>query len=217
MVCANCGRDLPEEAKFCLHCGTAQRGPDHDPSDAQTGDDVQWESAQIVWFSQGFFGRDYFAAEVRTPKGTHLIETPGRDTFLSAKTGPERSTVGATPAHQALVERLVRYGFEPVGVGDTWWAERFRRPAYDRAIETCEITFARGRFLADVMGPGGVSVAAETERLRGLTVRSKLANGRQAHAELVATLRGRGWREIEPWGDEWWQVRLKHRIGRDVG
>jgi hypothetical protein len=153
-------------------------------------------------------------AEVTTPSGTYRICDPARETFwASAKTGgPQRNDRVVVSAHRALVERLIREGFEPVGVGDVWWAERFRRPSVQRKHETCDITLHRSRFYADALGAEGHYCAGESAKLTGLTRRKKVEAGQAELATLTRKLEDDGWVPVTPWGTETWQQRFHREL-----
>lgn len=205
--CTACGQELPDDARFCSRCGAPQGAA---PTEA--GPPTHWESARIVWQKLGLVS-ERFEAEVTTPGGTYRICDPSRETFAADKrTGPRRNDALTVSSHRSLVERLIREGFEPVGVGDQWWMERFRRPAGQRDYETCEITLQRSRFVADALGPGGHYTPAQTEKLPGLTRRKKIASGQAQLSSLVEHLRQEGWEPVEGWGQEAWQKRFKRKL-----
>ena len=151
VYCVACGRELPVDARFCVECGAAQGAPEADRNAPS-----HWETARIVWQDVGLRGQ-CFEADVTTPSGTYRICDPQREAFSAdpRKGGPQRNDRSVVSAHRSLVERLIREGFEPVGVGETWWAERFRRAATLREYETCEIVLRRSRYYADALGAQG--------------------------------------------------------------
>ena len=205
MHCISCAGELPEGARFCLHCGVPQSENTEDAVD-------RWESARIVWQKIGFVSQR-FEAEVTTPTGTYRILDPRRVSFNADRSqGPQRNDPAIVFSHRGLVERLIREGFEPVGVGEVWWAERFRRPAGTREYEYCDITIFKSRFLADALGLDGHYSAGETPKLPGHRQQTKIEAGHDAHAALVAQLEAEGWKRDGTWGPAWWQLRFKRIV-----
>lgn len=208
MYCTACGQELPDEARFCLRCGAPQG-----TTDSEDAASTHWESARIIWQKTGLSSQR-FEADVTTPTGTYRICDPQRETFYAnpKEGGPKRNDRTIVSAHRALVERLIREGFEPVGVGDAWWAERFRRPAGRREHEHCDITLQRSRFIADALGPEGHYSAGESEKLSGLTRRKKIETGEPQLTSLAEKLRQDNWEPVEPWGPEPWQQRYRRSL-----
>src|SRR5947209_11756351 len=72
MYCKNCGTQLPDDASFCLKCGTPQQAG----VQAQT-EVPQWETCEIHWenTTKGFFSMSTlrFWAERIGPDGTENV------------------------------------------------------------------------------------------------------------------------------------------------
>jgi hypothetical protein len=208
MFCTGCGQELPHDARFCLRCGK----PQAEDAGGADDDEARWETARVVWLKSGLLSQQ-FTAEVTAPHGTYTISDPQGWTFHAEEKrgGPQRSDRTAVTAHRSLVERLMREGFEPVGVGDRWWMERFRRPVGDRAYEHCELVSLQGRFAAEVVGRSGVQTVGMTDRRNRLFKRPDTTNAEAVDA-LIAELEADGWEQVDPWGSKWWQRRFRRRL-----
>ncbi len=134
MNCPNCGKQLPEDANFCLQCGKP----------LQPGGQVQvqappYETCEIRYSQtrQGilFRGEGVFWARARGPRGEY---NAGSMTFWSSKAWADyasRNDPAAMQAYKALVTKLESDGWERVPAtrslnssGHTqWWNDHFRR------------------------------------------------------------------------------------------
>jgi len=112
--CPKCGTELPDNARFCMQCGTPIKVAGEEaegPRPLEELCEIRIESRQGVASTEW-----RFVAETEGPGGRHIVATTewsGRD--------PESDL-------ERLTERLIREGWERVD-GDTGEVgRRFRRP-----------------------------------------------------------------------------------------
>src|SRR5688572_22583265 len=128
MYCSACGKELPDDANFCLKCGRPQR-PDV-RSDAPT-----YETCEIKFWDQGkpggfFRDRTYetvYWADAIGPTGRYRAgesdPVPG-----SPRGGWGQPNQSHMPVWETLIAHLTGDGWESVGPGDgPWYGHRFRR------------------------------------------------------------------------------------------
>lgn len=218
IFCTKCGTELPDDANFCLSCGkpqgddtAAQPTAAADTSDAET----RWETCRISWMKSGF-GLHQFVAVVHTSSGEQRILDPRRRNITTdSNHGPVRKASDTNASYSALVQRLIREGWEPAGSDSNWWEERFRRPDAKRSFERCEIVLRGKRFVADAIGPAGQYDAATTDKLKGLTEKSQLDGGRASHEGLVVELEQDGWQRLDESGSRWWELHFRRPLTHD--
>jgi len=131
MYCINCGTQLPDDAGFCLKCGTAQKpGPRFGEPKWETCEiqieDIKLESnpirlipilGDLVAFVFGLrdITRCRYVVRSIGPKGMHTIADTG---LVSQREGLEN-----------LIARLAQDGWESSGRGEQWYNYKFRRRA----------------------------------------------------------------------------------------
>jgi hypothetical protein len=130
--CANCGRNVPEGARFCPHCAAPQAHPDLPqtavPEEAPA---TEWAWCEIEWVRS--FRGSVFEARPLTPEADASARSP---MFRWREEQPPPETnAGARGAHEELVHALVAAGWEPVADAGPWYGEQFRRPAVTEAPE----------------------------------------------------------------------------------
>ena len=132
MSCANCGRLLPAEARFCLTCGTPQtpkaeaRAEDDDES-VSSLDSYDSAVCEIsLW--RGYVKAE-FVAVVRD--GAEVWEAARSPAFRCRGRVPAEDDPRAVRAYEKLLEVLAEDGWEPVRGGRPWYAFRFRRRVDD--------------------------------------------------------------------------------------
>ncbi len=97
-------------------------------------DDEVWETCEIKWW-QGYLKSEFFAVGVRPGAEAYEAHRSPMFRWWHRSSPPQKGRIAA--AHQVLVDKLVADGWEPVGRGGPWYAQRFRRllftslPAYD--------------------------------------------------------------------------------------
>ena len=124
MYCVNCGTELPDEANFCWKCGIAQPGASEVLAH-------KWEYCEILAedASFRFWARFRFSAKAVGPQGTYMAAR-SPETFSSPD--PYSSDRKHVAACDALVQKLVRDGWEPISEkGPRWYSYKFRRPVRD--------------------------------------------------------------------------------------
>jgi hypothetical protein len=140
-VCQGCGGSYDDQFKFCPYCGRSKPEPTTINLNV-TSDDI-WETCEInlvcekkqigsvpkwllemnAWFFeataigvQGKYAADH-------SQQLDLITEIGRD----RNTGAFYPTQSASPKLNALIKKLVLDGWQPIGRGQEWYSERFRR------------------------------------------------------------------------------------------
>jgi hypothetical protein len=213
VFCTACGTELPDDANFCLRCGKPQRDGVAAPAAAvaDADPDARWETCRIS-FVKGIISKQLFVAVVAGPKAQYRVVEPQQRQIYVDDHGPRRRDRNTSASYSALVQRLVREGWEPAGSDQHWWEERFRRPAVERPFERCEIALRGNRFVADAIGPKGQYDAAVSDKLSGITDRTKLDRGRNAHQKLVAQLEQDGWQRLPEHGEGWWELYFRRPV-----
>ncbi len=130
IYCMQCGKELPDDANFCLKCGK----PIGNAVKPAPQSEQQWEYCEIVCEHSGFFGgKSYFLAKAIGAKGVYEA---GRSTtpFGIYPSGPDGgySPAGTGGKYQSALDEVLAAlsakGWQPVG-RDTeyWWKYKFRR------------------------------------------------------------------------------------------
>ena len=123
MLCPKCATQLPDQARYCWHCGLAH------PPGCSAHEGV-WETCQIrcrVIESVGWWpsGRCLFWAEASGPRGRYSAGEAERSVSagdLYAGRPPARRV------HAALLESLIQTGWELIeSQSPLWWNIRLRR------------------------------------------------------------------------------------------
>ena len=204
IFCAGCGCELIADANFCKGCGrplgTAVTKP------AAPEGDASWESCKIS------FSRRVFHAVVSTPRGSYSILDPQRRLIRLKDGSPYRQDKTTARSHAALVERLLREGWQPCAGGGEWWKQELRRRAGERQWESCEIIVRKRRFVADAIDHERQYDAATSAKLNGMTRRAQIDKGAAALLKLLTELRLAGWQHAAQIGSEPWQQRWQRRL-----
>lgn len=119
MYCGKCGTELPEEANFCLKCGTPRK-----PGVGSV--EPKYEFCEILYDGKKslFSAYCFFWAKAVGSKGTY---DAGKSDQFSANYPMAHVTHHVNP-HNALINKLVADGWEPTGArGEAWYNVRFRR------------------------------------------------------------------------------------------
>lgn len=139
-VCKGCGGSFDDSFRFCPYCGQAKPEPDVIKVEVSVSSDDKWETCQIrryIYKEERVYEdveveEGYFWADGIGPNGTFSAgESPIFDVVYvkdkkTYKWNVSRS--GSTPAHDFLVNRLIKNGWEPDGsFGEKWWQNQFRR------------------------------------------------------------------------------------------
>jgi hypothetical protein len=163
-----------------------------------------------VNFSGGLSPR--WHATVTTPHGTYSVLDPLRRTIWLTDDWPSGKSTETVNSYHALVERLAREGWEPLGGGQHWWQGDFRRPALPRQREYCEIVLRQGRWVADAINDHGQYAAGQSGKLKGLTRRAKIAGGASSLQSLKEELESAGWSFVANVGPEVWSERWERQL-----
>lgn len=131
IYCMQCGKELPEDAGFCLKCGTpvgsaVKPTPQPEP---------KWEYCEIVCISRGFLrGKSYFAAQAVGSKGRYEAARstkPFDATEATYGVEPETYAWGtekkAKAALDEIMSQLSADGWELTGEKGSWWKYKYRR------------------------------------------------------------------------------------------
>jgi hypothetical protein len=133
VMCPNCGKELPDDANFCISCGRLQKAGLTVPILR-----TKYELCEIDYFvEEGFLNRKglFGAVELGTQR-KHLFGES--ESFLLSFEqmrgvgywGPKQiltRTSEAFSVFNALVDRLVDEGWEQTGWGHFWYSEQLRR------------------------------------------------------------------------------------------
>src|SRR5687768_169585 len=107
MFCMQCGKQLPEEANFCLRCGTPQHSEAESAqlkiSPASPPQAECWDHCEIV-YKEKFFSV-HFVAEMLTPSGRVAVDK--ESVFDGGKQGYLNGKI-----LDKLVDRLLCNGWE---------------------------------------------------------------------------------------------------------
>jgi hypothetical protein len=141
MFCMNCGKELPDDANFCLKCGKPQRAG----AQAVQEKPDQWETCEIVlsevekggWSNIGSFN---YCAQAIGPEGTY---TAGGTDAIRAEQPPNPFHLPFESDKQVyrkqkemidtLVAQLIKDGWiivetpSPTPMAWSWWSYKFRR------------------------------------------------------------------------------------------
>ncbi len=131
MFCVKCGQQLPDDANFCLKCGTPLKAENRQA-------DIRWETCEIKisHVEVGFWNHQWQVwAEAIGPEGRYsaaesakfkVPQTVGDTQEQSGFVIPRDRFI--RPHFDKLIDRLVNDGWEPVETrGPTSYSLRFRR------------------------------------------------------------------------------------------
>jgi hypothetical protein len=140
-VCAGCTASYDSKFQFCPYCGRAKPEP-LTMNVNVTSDDV-WETCEIILVqgpNEGLKATLYFEARAIGPKGKYaaktseklrlsVVDLTGKDDFVwdSNTRQPVTRPRNCQPKVDAVIAALVAEGWQPVGRGQEWYSERFRR------------------------------------------------------------------------------------------
>jgi zinc-ribbon domain len=128
MYCANCGKTIPDGAKFCAYCGKSINS-----SAQETTDQFSWEYCEIRWnYKQKIFTISaQFWAEAIGKNGVYNAgESPKYDITDYRPGGNalfKNENVKASTAFNTLVNQLISDGWEPTETMGGAWSKKFRR------------------------------------------------------------------------------------------
>jgi len=144
-VCEGCGGSFDESFRFCPYCGRAKPEPEVIKVEVSVSSDEKWETCEI---RQAIFDEDnmealnkdlshledgYFWADGIEPNGFFFAgESPIFRVIYGREDKYHKWEVrrdGSRPAHNFLVNQLIKNGWEPDEsfFGENWWQKRFRR------------------------------------------------------------------------------------------
>jgi len=118
--CIQCGNEIPQTAKFCPDCGTAQSG-EREVIRYETCT-IQWhQPAEMHWKTHYIFWAEAFG-----PNGKY---NAGSSTYFTSLLSdmPRRNAKDTSAAHDELVNKLLKDGWDRIGQGQYWWMETFQR------------------------------------------------------------------------------------------
>ena len=130
IYCMQCGKELPNDANFCLKCGK----PVRDGGQSTPQPESKWTYCEITWTKAGWLdGACYFWAKGIGPTGISAV-AKGTIKFAVGSTilgpGPSRKDGKTVAACDELIEILVSSGWEPLPEhGRDWWSYKFRQQA----------------------------------------------------------------------------------------
>ena len=137
MYCSQCGKQIPEDARFCMHCGASMSA-----EDTQVSGGRFWETCEIlqksgkgdkVHFYADAIGRSgkFVAGETATWKkfyGSGHRVVASAFTFGLISDGYDEYRELQEQKLEKLVAKLVKDGWQSSGDrGKEWWQLRFKR------------------------------------------------------------------------------------------
>ncbi|SRR5579883_661620 len=122
MICQNCATSLPDDAHFCLRCGTPQ-------APGGTTLEVRREICEVYrskesgsWFRAG---DTFWEAIAVGPRGRYSV---GRsDTCPRKALGSLKGVKRADTLLDELINQLIREEWQPLPRGPEWYSYRFER------------------------------------------------------------------------------------------
>jgi hypothetical protein len=129
MYCGNCGKSIPEDARYCCYCGKST-----DPNSQNNNDKFIWEYCEIAWAGKyskfrTLWSDAYFWAKAIGKKGVYNAgESPRFKSHAVGYGQTDKEKQIAVTDHTILIEQLIKDGWEPTGeLGSIWWDQKFRR------------------------------------------------------------------------------------------
>jgi hypothetical protein len=123
--CGQCGYEAAQDDRFCAHCG-ASLGEARAPRSLvvmAAAETSGWEICEIECW-HGYVRCDFYARGLMPAGDEEVGRSP---LFWWRHRDPPPQEGSALIAHQALVDRLLADGWEPIGARRPWYAQRFRR------------------------------------------------------------------------------------------
>lgn len=124
MFCGNCGKELPDDANFCLKCGKPQGA-------TVQAEESRWEICEIRADGKpkGFFHSiNWYWAEAVGPKGRYNAgESERLQIDLVTRDCAYGDIKKRDNALNKLIQRLTSEGWEPITRGTSFYSYRFRR------------------------------------------------------------------------------------------
>lgn len=224
-VCKGCGGSFDDSFRFCPYCGRAKPESEVIKVEINVSSDDKWETCQIRRYiykeEQTYTDVNvevgYFWADCIGPNGTFSAgESPIFDVVYARDKKNYKwkvSRSGSTPAHDFLVNQLIKNGWEPDGsFGEEWWQNKFRRPygkEYPPSWTTWEIDFeekGNAGYFVTLSGPSGnkeepVKRGKSKEfntRFLGLFGGAGRPERKQILEEFLAELKSQGYKLVSP-------------------
>jgi hypothetical protein len=220
-VCKGCGGSFDDSFRFCPYCGLAKPESEVIKVEVRVSSDDKWDTCQICRYiyhkEEHLFGDDveegYFWADGIGLNGTFFAgESPIFNVvYQQDKKNYKWSVIGngSRPAHDFLVNRLIKNGWEPDGsFGEEWWQNKFRRPygkEYPPSWTIGEIYLERSGFL-DTTGyfviqsnPSG-NIKQPVKRGKSKEFKAGFENPerRQILEEFLTELQSQGYKLLSP-------------------
>lgn len=144
MFCWNCGTQTRDDASFCPKCGKPQKqGGDVAAININVTSDDVWETCeinlvyaklQVGTMPEWLLTRKewYFEATAIGTQGRYVAAL-SEQLFLISEVAVDNYTKevypkeNARPKLDAMIRKLVDDGWQPIGRGEKWYGERFRR------------------------------------------------------------------------------------------
>jgi hypothetical protein len=138
IYCMQCGKELPNDARFCLNCGK----PVKDVPSSNIQQESRWEYCEIVCKVAGFLGlKSYFVAQAASSRGRYaalrsanLFEaqnvfrvSKGGATGDVPNTGSRKQEEKARIALDEIMSKLFVDGWQLTGQKGDWWELAYRR------------------------------------------------------------------------------------------
>ncbi len=139
-VCQGCNGSYDDKFKFCPYCGKST--PESTTININVSSDDVWETCEI-YFAQGkktIWKTEYLF--IATAIGSQGRYNAGRSDILNSddflnlnlklkirvvEEGIVPDINNSRPEFDALIKKLIADGWQPLGRGQEWYSERFRR------------------------------------------------------------------------------------------
>jgi hypothetical protein len=131
MYCPQCGKEMPDDANFCLNCGRSLKSAMPVPPQAAP----RWEYCEIVSIVGGLMGgKSYFAAQAVGSKGRYEAARSTKH-FQAVPTehgiALDTYTMGGKRLTEAALDEVMSAlsadGWELTGEKGEWWEYKYRR------------------------------------------------------------------------------------------
>lgn len=124
MICQNCATELPDDAHFCLRCGTSQAPGGLARAVRREICEVYRSIENGGWFRAG---DTFWEAIAVGPQGRYSVGRSG--TCPRKALGSSKGVKRTDALLDDLIDQLIREEWQPLPRGSEWYSYRFERLA----------------------------------------------------------------------------------------